>query len=303
MSWRLLFLVLCASGILPGTAVQMNGSTDGGLLADSCTTCYAGSYSDTTGATACIQCPAMSNVIANTQRTACACKAGWTLSQTQSDTERGECRQCAAGKMKNTTGDHACSCENVALHNGVSTCVDLVSFRLFLAELPEERHEALRSSIAGAFGLSSSMVQVQVSEQVEIAVTVSVPHNDSSTGVTPQAPSMPDIYQRLAEDEFVAAIVPGTTVHINGSTEGVLLADLFAPHMLLRQVLNSNIGGSWSAGDSVFVYVDGKPGLNDVVLTYTGEKNGKNWSPVNCKPRSEERRVGKECRSRWSPYH
>ena len=26
-------------------------------------------------------------------------------------------------------------------------------------------------------------------------------------------------------------------------------------------------------------------------------------SPVPEKPRSEERRVGKECRSRWSPYH
>ena len=26
------------------------------------------------------------------------------------------------------------------------------------------------------------------------------------------------------------------------------------------------------------------------------------WAP-RCMPRSEERRVGKECRSRWSPYH
>ena len=25
--------------------------------------------------------------------------------------------------------------------------------------------------------------------------------------------------------------------------------------------------------------------------------------PRNAKRRSEERRVGKECRSRWSPYH
>src|SRR2546425_9563294 len=25
--------------------------------------------------------------------------------------------------------------------------------------------------------------------------------------------------------------------------------------------------------------------------------------PARCPPRSEERRVGKECRSRWSPYH
>ena len=24
---------------------------------------------------------------------------------------------------------------------------------------------------------------------------------------------------------------------------------------------------------------------------------------IECKNRSEERRVGKECRSRWSPYH
>jgi len=28
-----------------------------------------------------------------------------------------------------------------------------------------------------------------------------------------------------------------------------------------------------------------------------------NWSDRRLKPRSEERRVGKECRSRWSPYH
>src|SRR3989440_9685707 len=30
------------------------------------------------------------------------------------------------------------------------------------------------------------------------------------------------------------------------------------------------------------------------------------WSEAGCvilQPRSEERRVGKECRSRWSPYH
>src|SRR2546428_8238798 len=34
----------------------------------------------------------------------------------------------------------------------------------------------------------------------------------------------------------------------------------------------------------------------------------RNWPPtrrncVDCFGRSEERRVGKECRSRWSPYH
>src|SRR6185437_16638047 len=30
---------------------------------------------------------------------------------------------------------------------------------------------------------------------------------------------------------------------------------------------------------------------------------GQTWSQPFCENRSEERRVGKECRSRWSPYH
>ena len=35
--------------------------------------------------------------------------------------------------------------------------------------------------------------------------------------------------------------------------------------------------------------------LNDRIIMLTGE--------VDDAMRSEERRVGKECRSRWSPYH
>ena len=31
--------------------------------------------------------------------------------------------------------------------------------------------------------------------------------------------------------------------------------------------------------------------------------NGMSFNPVPSRARSEERRVGKECRSRWSPYH
>src|ERR1035438_1673963 len=30
---------------------------------------------------------------------------------------------------------------------------------------------------------------------------------------------------------------------------------------------------------------------------------GEKWRAIRQHPRSEERRVGKECRSRWSPYH
>src|SRR3712207_9490186 len=36
--------------------------------------------------------------------------------------------------------------------------------------------------------------------------------------------------------------------------------------------------------------------VNDVV-------GGEEWPVFGATPRSEERRVGKECRSRWSPYH
>ena len=43
-----------------------------------------------------------------------------------------------------------------------------------------------------------------------------------------------------------------------------------------------------------------------VNAAYDKEKFGENPVPlvqVNANTRSEERRVGKECRSRWSPYH
>ena len=60
---------------------------------------------------------------------------------------------------------------------------------------------------------------------------------------------------------------------------------------------------SASAGASIFSYItesSGKP--TDAVYTYIIER----WDPEDPSapnPRSEERRVGKECRSRWSPYH
>src|SRR2546422_11049462 len=45
--------------------------------------------------------------------------------------------------------------------------------------------------------------------------------------------------------------------------------------------------------------------LAAIIFTVVGQLVIANWSSVNFprKLRSEERRVGKECRSRWSPYH
>ena len=37
-------------------------------------------------------------------------------------------------------------------------------------------------------------------------------------------------------------------------------------------------------------------------VTHRQAKENQAFS-INLNPRSEERRVGKECRSRWSPYH
>ena len=41
----------------------------------------------------------------------------------------------------------------------------------------------------------------------------------------------------------------------------------------------------------------------DVCLRYLNEDPWERLRKIRAKMRSEERRVGKECRSRWSPYH
>ena len=38
-------------------------------------------------------------------------------------------------------------------------------------------------------------------------------------------------------------------------------------------------------------------------INYVNPETGTNTLWTNSNARSEERRVGKECRSRWSPYH
>ena len=47
-----------------------------------------------------------------------------------------------------------------------------------------------------------------------------------------------------------------------------------------------------------------KENIKDITTSATKEKETAAADDVNFNPiRSEERRVGKECRSRWSPYH
>ena len=43
--------------------------------------------------------------------------------------------------------------------------------------------------------------------------------------------------------------------------------------------------------------------LHESTISEMSEYLSKTWNCVFSTARSEERRVGKECRSRWSPYH
>src|SRR5256884_9832662 len=54
------------------------------------------------------------------------------------------------------------------------------------------------------------------------------------------------------------------------------------------------------------IHLDAKPykviGVMPSWFAYP-EQSVQLWTPTYHEERSEERRVGKECRSRWSPYH
>ena len=42
---------------------------------------------------------------------------------------------------------------------------------------------------------------------------------------------------------------------------------------------------------------------DQAIVIHSGRRKRKATKTTKTKNRSEERRVGKECRSRWSPYH
>ena len=64
----------------------------------------------------------------------------------------------------------------------------------------------------------------------------------------------------------------------------LLIADTFDPFLLEEATVST----------ALTVTVDGHINKD----FYPADERGE-----DCIPRSEERRVGKECRSRWSPYH
>src|SRR2546430_17448315 len=69
-------------------------------------------------------------------------------------------------------------------------------------------------------------------------------------------------------------------------------------------------GSTLPSGTSAAFRINGVSWMDDLAargfdvwaLDFLGYGSSDRYSEMN-EPRSEERRVGKECRSRWSPYH
>ena len=55
-------------------------------------------------------------------------------------------------------------------------------------------------------------------------------------------------------------------------------------------------------GHQILATISGKLRMNFIRIL-PGDKVTIEMSPYDLTKRSEQRRVGKECRSRWSPYH
>ena len=70
-------------------------------------------------------------------------------------------------------------------------------------------------------------------------------------------------------------------------------------------ILNGYAGTGKTTLIAAFVSVLEEVGIKSILLAPTGRaaKVLTRYSSRQAHTRSEERRVGKECRSRWSPYH
>ena len=69
-------------------------------------------------------------------------------------------------------------------------------------------------------------------------------------------------------------------------------------HFLCKEITDMQ----WEVTDGKVSEKDGHTDMERTGMKTVIKKGIKIYSP-KIKKRSEERRVGKECRSRWSPYH
>src|ERR1022692_5346450 len=103
---------------------------------------------------------------------------------------------------------------------------------------------------------------------------------------------LPALGENIEQGDLVRLMItPGATI-----SEGQAVMELETDKAVVE--VPSSVSGTIK---EILVKEGDKIKVGQVV--FTAENNGAPAAEAKESPRQEERRVGKECRSRWSPYH
>ena len=102
---------------------------------------------------------------------------------------------------------------------------------------------------------------------------------------------IPEKYHRKLAEEFYQEL----------ETRGKIYGYRFRPHGLIKAKPIEAYRGRCLAGKAIQLMIDNNLDFDVALYPYELVTYGETGQV--CQNRSEERRVGKECRSRWSPYH
>src|SRR5205823_8771694 len=98
--------------------------------------------------------------------------------------------------------------------------------------------------------------------------------------------------KEITRRSFIAKVGGGI---VEASVSGALLKDANAQQLVVPDPPGRKLG--WA------VVGLGNLSIHEILPAFAKCEKSKVVAFVSGHPRSEERRVGKECRSRWSPYH
>ena len=140
--------------------------------------------------------------------------------------------------------------------------------------------------------------------QSDVKITAYVDEAGVITAIViDSANETPGFGTRCAEDEAFLAQFIGKTLPLTETVDVLSGATLTSNVIIsgLKEVVLETAPAT-PTGTPVEVVVEGFQ--SDVKITaYVDEQNVITAIVIDSANRSEERRVGKECRSRWSPYH
>src|SRR3712207_9382255 len=99
---------------------------------------------------------------------------------------------------------------------------------------------------------------------------------------------------------IIAAVIAGALLALVG---GGAAAAATASYPTSADATVSSASPDGNYGDRPKLHADGEPTIVSYLRFEVGDVLGSVTGATLRLQRSEERRVGKECRSRWSPYH